>query len=559
MNMLKQAISLWQKERDKKGTTLHRRLILFFVMVTVTLILVFTLLLAFFGITGKDEKAVNSHLNTELAIITDKIADEFGRISLGGIAMAEEIAKQSDAFFIEHGITAAELSAHLDLLESLLGEHMQVLISTVNNRYCGGVFILLDATVNSDSETAKSGVFLKKTQPTYTSTTGVDIHYLRGPAQLARDNGIMLLGQWKMEFDIEGQEFWTKVMDTARQNPETALSRLYYWSGRITLKGNSESGFLLCVPLRSEDGTVFGICGIEVSDRLFKSLYTPEGGSFENIFTVMAPVCEDGFCTSKGLIAGNYYLTGKHWDYDLSVTDSHEDFVHLSGGGENYSGKSDSIRLYPGGSPYEGESWVAAILMPQDILHNAVKGNSAYFMVTVVVLLLVSIGASVFISKRYLRPVNDALASIHSRAYDEKKDVPYSEINDLLEFLAANDRAHSEEVARLDKENREVRSKFDMAQTHITHLAEEKLPEVDSDSFEMFTQCLRTLTPKERSIFDLYMEGKSAKEILVLADINQNTLKFHNKNIYSKLGVTSRKQLLEYAALMKYHRTEGEK
>ena len=528
-------------------------------MVTVTLILVFTLLLAFFGITGKDEKAVNSHLNTELAIITDKIADEFGRISLGGIAMAEEIAKQSDAFFIEHGITAAELSAHPDLLESLLGEHMQVLISTVNNRYCGGVFILLDATVNSDSETAKSGVFLKKTQPTYTSTTGVDIHYLRGPAQLARDNGIMLLGQWKMEFDIEGQEFWTKVMDTARQNPETALSRLYYWSGRITLKGNSESGFLLCVPLRSEDGTVFGICGIEVSDRLFKSLYTPEGGSFENIFTVMAPVCEDGFCTSKGLIAGNYYLTGKHWDYDLSVTDSHEDFVHLSGGGENYSGKSDSIRLYPGGSPYEGESWVAAILMPQDILHNAVKGNSAYFMVTVVVLLLVSIGVSVFISKRYLRPVNDALASIHSRAYDEKKDVPYSEINDLLEFLAANDRAHSEEVARLDKENREVRSKFDMAQTHITHLAEEKLPEVDSDSFEMFTQCLRTLTPKERSIFDLYMEGKSAKEILVLADINQNTLKFHNKNIYSKLGVTSRKQLLEYAALMKYHRTEGEK
>ena len=559
MNMLKQAISLWQKERDKKGTTLHRRLILFFVMVTVTLILVFTLLLAFFGITGKDEKAVNSHLNTELAIITDKIADEFGRISLGGIAMAEEIAKQSDAFFIEHGITAAELSAHPDLLESLLGEHMQVLISTVNNRYCGGVFILLDATVNSDSETAKSGVFLKKTQPTYTSTTGVDIHYLRGPAQLARDNGIMLLGQWKMEFDIEGQEFWTKVMDTARQNPETALSRLYYWSGRITLKGNSESGFLLCVPLRSEDGTVFGICGIEVSDRLFKSLYTPEGGSFENIFTVMAPVCEDGFCTSKGLIAGNYYLTGKHWDYDLSVTDSHEDFVHLSGGGENYSGKSDSIRLYPGGSPYEGESWVAAILMPQDILHNAVKGNSAYFMVTVVVLLLVSIGVSVFISKRYLRPVNDALASIHSRAYDEKKDVPYSEINDLLEFLAANDRAHSEEVARLGKENREVRSKFDMAQTHITHLAEEKLPEVDSDSFEMFTQCLRTLTPKERSIFDLYMEGKSAKEILVLADINQNTLKFHNKNIYSKLGVTSRKQLLEYAALMKYHRTEGEK
>ena len=41
-----------------------------------------------------------------------------------------------------------------------------------------------------------------------------------------------------------------------------------------------------------------------------------------------------------------------------------------------------------------------------------------------------------------------------------------------------------------------------------------------------------------------------------LAAINQNTLKYHNKNIYSKLGVTSRKQLLEYAALMKYRKEE---
>lgn len=559
--MLKQALALWQKERNKKGTTLHRRLVLFFVLVTATLILAFTLLLTLFGITGREEKTVNNHLNTELSIIADKISEDFGRISLAGIAIAEEIAKQCDDFFAEINLTAASLADHPELLEALLGEHMQTLLSTVNSRYCGGAFILLDATVNPNAEnadTAKAGIFLKKTQPTSTSATGVDIHYLRGPAPLARDHEIMLLGQWRMEFDISGQEVFNEVMETARANPELALSRLYYWSGRITLKGNSESGFLLCVPLRSGDGVVFGLCGIEVSDRLFKSFYTPEGGDFENIFTVMAPVCDSGLCTSHGLIAGNYYLTGNHWDYDLAVTDSHDDFIHLSGGGENYAGKSDSIRLYPGGSPYGDEAWVAAIIMPQEILHTAIKGNASYFTVTVVALLVVSVVASIFISRRYLRPVNEALDSIRSRSYQEQASVPYAEINDLLEFLAAGDRAHEEEVARLDKENREVRSKYDMAQTHITHLAEEKLPEVDEDSFAMFTQCLRTLTPKERSIFDLYMEGKSAKEIQEIAEINPNTLKYHNKNIYSKLGVTSRKQLLEYAALMKYRKEEGE-
>ena len=62
---------------------------------------------------------------------------------------------------------------------------------------------------------------------------------------------------------------------------------------------------------------------------------------------------------------------------------------------------------------------------------------------------------------------------------------------------------------------------------------------------------LPTLTPTEKTIYDYYVEGKAAKDILVLLDIKENTLKYHNKNIYSKLGVSSRKQLIELACFMK--------
>ncbi len=53
------------------------------------------------------------------------------------------------------------------------------------------------------------------------------------------------------------------------------------------------------------------------------------------------------------------------------------------------------------------------------------------------------------------------------------------------------------------------------------------------------------LTPTERSIFEHYIGGKSGKDVAVLMNITDNTLKYHNKNIYSKLGVSSRKQMLE--------------
>ena len=76
------------------------------------------------------------------------------------------------------------------------------------------------------------------------------------------------------------------------------------------------------------------------------------------------------------------------------------------------------------------------------------------------------------------------------------------------------------------------------------------------EDFEFFLCNLGSLTPKEYSIYELYLEGKTAKEIMEILDIKENTMKFHNRNIYSKLGISSRKQLLKYAALKKKQETK---
>ncbi len=539
---------------NKGETTLHRRLILFFILLSFFLVLGFVAILSFFGITGKQTATVRSHMDTELSILSGEISDEFGALSLGGIAIAEDIAEHCDEFFAAEGITAGELAAHPELLEPLLSQQIQTLVNVISSRYCGGVFLMLDATVQPESEnaeTAKSGIFLKKTQPTATNTMGVDLHYLRGPAQIGRDHGIMLLGQWRMEFDVTDQEFFTATMDTARENPDLPLSRLYYWSGRVTLKGNSEAGFLLCVPLRSADGTVFGLCGIEVSDRLFKSLYTPEGGEYENIFTLASPAEGGTLRASEGLIAGNSYLTGTRWSSDLVFAESKDGFDYFTTGEALYGGLRQDLRLYPGGSPYEGEQWGVALLMPRDKLDTAIRGSLMSFVLTAAVLLLVSLAASVVISHRYLRPLKEALHSIRHKPHHERVASPYLEINDLFEFLEKQDIERAEEFDRLHAEKDRLKTRHDRAQDYIEKLTDERLARVDEAGYEGFLQCLHTLTPKEREIFDLYLAGHKAREIMAMAGVNQNTMKYHNRNIYSKLGVTSRKQLLEYAALMK--------
>lgn len=68
---------------------------------------------------------------------------------------------------------------------------------------------------------------------------------------------------------------------------------------------------------------------------------------------------------------------------------------------------------------------------------------------------------------------------------------------------------------------------------------------VDLARIEMFMEGLSKLTPTERGIYDAYIARVTTKEIMANLNIKENTLKYHNRNLYGKLGISSRKELLE--------------
>lgn len=106
------------------------------------------------------------------------------------------------------------------------------------------------------------------------------------------------------------------------------------------------------------------------------------------------------------------------------------------------------------------------------------------------------------------------------------------------------------------KENQRLRAIIKQVETAQSYSAEASTSDrmlkrpiatelVDPERIEVFTKGIGLLTPTERDIFHAYIARVTTKEIMVNLNIKESTLKFHNRNLYGKLGVTSRKELLE--------------
>ncbi len=558
--MLKQIPGLGKRRQEHRSKTLQGRLILFFFLLIGSILLVFTILLSVFGITGSGRSAVQKYFDSVLSYTSNAIESDMENLAATGILLAQSLSDIGDTFFSNYNMSAGELSNRSDVTESLIDELLPTLISTAENNVCGGTFVILDTSVSSEGvENKRAGFFLKKTQPVSTSSLTAKTYCLRGSAFLAREYGLELLGQWGMEFNESELDFFHKVMETTKNNPDLPLSRLYFWSDRTSLKNNnSETGLLLCIPLISSDNTCWGICGIEVSDRMFKQLYSPKEDEYQGVFITLSPRSSDVLYTERGLIAGNNYLTGNQMRGSLSFTGIKHSFPCFEDNEKEYSGSFKNIRLYSMGSPYEKDEWSVVVLMPKKHLDNVIKGNSVNLFFIFVGLLIFSLIATIFVSNRYLNPIKRGISSIREKEYETGlADFGVLEIDSLFEDLASDIREHKDEINRLALEKqkaeaqiKEVQTQIEKAQTKIERLKNKHIQDIDPEEYKLFLENLEQLTITEKRIFELYLEGKTTEEILEAQNIKENTLIYHNRNIFGKLGVTSRKQLLQFATIM---------
>ncbi len=516
------------RHSGQNGLPMRLRLFLFLILFLNTIMLGVLLILFSAGVFKTGLLEHRPVLGSELTHIAQDIYKSFGSVSVQATDLAKDLSVQLERNLKEHGASAASLQERPDLLEHLLEDELGRLTGALEKSDASGVFLLLDATVNPalpDGADSRACLYLKNMEPNIVNGMAANLRLGFGPMAIARSHSIHALPQWQMEMDVREASGFTEVMAAAREQ-KLPLSRLYRWSEAMVLPGSSDRIMLCIVPLIASDGTVFGACGFEVSEMLFKLSYAPESEGYDHLFCLLSPLKENTLHLRGALFAGNFAAgpaAPEHTQIDIS-SGSGGFYSYRQPEKEGYAGLHETVSLYPVDSAYGNEQWAVALMMPDKGLNTLISARSRNLILGLLVLMLVNVGLASFISHRYIRPVAAALEHLKKPDPAAKTKIP--EIDDLIEFLAAQDELP------ISGEPKEL-----PVQEHFA-------------LYQEFAKNIKSLSTAEKTVFDLYVKGHTAKEIAEILCLSINTIKTHNRRIYMKLNVTSRKELMVYIQMM---------
>ena len=572
---------IWLQNRSLRG----RFLLYLFSLVSV-IISTLLLILGAFGIVHPLDYDFEKYLDYELNVRTNSLSRQMNALGAHGMDLSEQLGYDIEATLNEQGadLNIEKLNNNPQLLYALQAKAYHTLEGKMQNSFCSGALYLVNASVNTGlMEQHLNGLYLKFANVYSENTILNEICMFRGSSDLAREHKINLYSTWQPELSISAYPQAYELLAQAA----TAPGQVHYLLTDVaSLQESWEQARLYLLPIYSSNGQLLGVCGFELSNLLLQ-LNTRQS-SYQDYPLVSAILEKDKHSDDKftatlsnpSLVQSDSFQVISDGRYDIFIS-----------GSNSFVGKLTEFNV--GDSKH-----YLAVMITTSNYNELLRRSHLWLAGILLAVLLISLLSSYFLSKKYVAPILKDLQQLQSnpaqpppfnleetkqfysilqdqaqqheesllmlnqqRQLAQKKyaaaaanlarvqqkqasiEQQYQQLSQQLESLLA-------EKNRAEAEKAQAQQQFSFAKEKLEQIVEQKLSTIDAEGYQLFLDNIATLTKKEREIFDLYTQGLSSKEIIARQQISENTLKYHNKNIYSKLGVKSRKELLQYITLM---------
>ena len=584
---------IWHNKRSMRG-----RFIIYLLSLVLLAGSAMLILLNVIGIVQPPSHDIDRFLEYELNTRTNDIKRQMNALAAHNIDLSQQLQHDIDRVMLEQGIynNYDALNNNSEALTAIQQATYQTLAAKMQQAPASGALYLINASVNTNLlEPTYNGLFLKFTNIYSENTLFNETCMFRGNPQVARNNNISLYSTWQLELNVHAYPQADKLLHAKENN----ISQQYILTDVAHLKESWKQSRLFLMPINSNNGRIIGICGFEISSVYFQQRTKQANYKEYPLITAILDKKADneyqGQLSNPASFVNSTIKTSSDGEHEL-----------FTAGQERFIGFTAPLTV--GASEHR-----VAVMLPAESYYHLQGQAKIRLLIMLGIILLLSLLSAGYFSKRYVDPLVADLQQLQQNP-DAPPQANVLELNQFFEFLQSHSEQQAEKLRQLQSENNQVQKQyglaamrlqeaqekqkqtanqyihleeqlaalqneiqqvrlqmeqtqqeklqaqqereqaqqqFNFAQAALEKAIEKKLESVDPDSYQMFIDNLATLTPKEEDIFILYVQGCSTKDIISQLGITENTLKYHNKNIYSKLGVKTRKELLQYIELMR--------
>lgn len=546
--MKKAKLKLLFQHFRAEGLSLRKRFLLYIISAIATFLALTMVLLNLFGFLNPANVQIMRDLDTWLAACVDSIDHDCDELAACAISFSQQLESQIQSYLIDHQLQFDDLQDNSQRLADLQRQLYGTVYLNMQVAPASGAFYILNTTVNSASEIPLfNGIYLKYVNLSSENTVNNEFALYRGSYATGKENNITFHSGWNNE---NRTDFFEDCETVFSAGVHYALSSV------VEIPETWENARYIYVPLRDRQDKIIGVCGFEISDLLFRLSHKTEDPRWGQLVCGLIDQHQGNY---NGQFNSNRYQTGNSHS-GLQIV-SKKDYTQFDFGTESCVGTTRDIFL-------GNDTFTVAVMMPQAQYQKFIQIGQLQNAMIFLILGTLTLVCCVIMSHKYVSPILKRIEQVKAKEIGSDPS-NIREIDDLFAFLAARDVAYETRLEELEQEKQAAEAnatqtqidyetalrQLDLVQGELEQLTAAQHREIVLEEYEFFLCNLGTLTATEYKVYELYLAGKNAKQIVEILGISENTLKYHNKNIYSKLGISSRKQMLRFAALKQHQDT----
>ena len=451
----------------KKETAYQRRGCSIFckILRSLLLVLLAEMLVLIFAISTS---RVTSQLNENAEDILDKQVENRANYLRQNLIQAQDLNAISGTIdrvtreLVDQGIvdlntldTSSEEA--LPLLQAIVPE----LVSTLRTKPANGIFVILsthDLNHRAD-DSYLPGLYIRDLDPSALSTDrNADLLAERGPATAFAPLGIATDKGWSpaMPYQPGGKTSFYKESFQIAYASKSKLSAEDYgrWTpATFRLKGDDRDALAYVQPLILDDGTVYGVVGVELlTSYLTTQLPSNELQNTDHGTYLLATTDAD-LKRDDVINVRTAFLTGEDADKNMPQTltlyRDGMDWMFWLDGEEQYA-TLRQLGLYSRNAPFSGEAWLLIGTVAQNDLYRFSHSVRSLLVMAALLAAVVGLGCSVVVARQLAKPVAQ-LSNELARAQKDHVSVPEfsrTGIRELDQFASA--------IVQLSRENEEA-------------------------------------------------------------------------------------------------------